>query len=164
MINTTDPCPSYLFHRATQIVTALFDDLLGDKDLTQSQVLVMLSIAENPGTSQKLVSATTGIDRSTLTDVTNRLVRKGFVRRQRSRGDARRYNLTLTKIGEEALAIARPLVQDVDQRIFSMLSEEEAQTLVRLLVKAVSNGTPAKSSPSAKPKMAVTYAERAEAQ
>jgi DNA-binding MarR family transcriptional regulator len=134
----SDESASHLLHRATQLVTSLYDRVLGHHELTHSQVLVMLAIAQSPGTSQKLVSTATSIDRSTLTDVTSRLVRKGYVRRQRSRSDARRYNLTLTREGEQALAEARPLVQEVDRRLLAHLPDHEAAELMRLLCKTVS--------------------------
>lgn len=130
--------PSYMLHRASQVATAFFDQALGHRDLTHSQVLVLHSIAENPGTSQKHVSELTSIDRSTLADVANRLVRKGFIRRQRSRTDARRYNLSLTRAGEEALADARPMIQDVDDRLLAGLTPAEASECMRLLTKIVS--------------------------
>ena len=129
--------PSDMLHRATQVATALFDRVLGHRGLTHSQVLVLISIAENQGTSQKHVSELTSIDRSTLADVANRLVRKGLIRRQRSRSDARRYNLTLTRAGEEALAEARPLMEEVDRALLSGLGPEEANECVRLLGKIV---------------------------
>lgn len=131
------PSPSYMLHRATQVATALFDKVLGHSDLTHSQVLVLLSIAENPGTSQKHVSELTSIDRSTLADVANRLVRKGLIRRQRSRTDARRYNLSLTRAGEDALADARPLIREVDKKLMAGLTPEEADACIRLLTKLV---------------------------
>lgn len=133
----TNQSTSYMLHRANQVATALFDKVLGHKDLTHSQVLVMISIAENPGTSQKLVSEATSIDRSTLADVANRLVRKGYIKRQRSRSDARRYNLSLTRAGEEALADARPLMQEVDRNLLVSLPQQDANEFMRLLSKIV---------------------------
>jgi MarR family transcriptional regulator, temperature-dependent positive regulator of motility len=141
MSSQPKPSASYMLHRATQVATALFDKALGRYDLTHSQVLVLLSIAENPGTSQKHVSELTSIDRSTLADVANRLVRKGFIRRQRARSDARRYNLTLTRAGEEALAEARPLILNVDRNLLSSLTGEEADECIRLLSKIVEPGS-----------------------
>jgi DNA-binding MarR family transcriptional regulator len=133
-----NPSPLYMLHRAAQVATALFEKAMGPRDITHSQVLVLQSIADNPGTSQKHVSELTSIDRSTLADVANRLVNKGFIRRQRSRTDARRYNLTLTRAGEDALAEARPLMRGIDTQLLVQMTVAEAEECLRLLAKIVS--------------------------
>lgn len=137
MENEFNRSPVHLLHRATQLTDDLFDEVLKGSDLTPRQVFIMLAIARSAGISQTMISRATGVDRSTLTDVVSRLVRKGLVRRQRARSDARRYSLTLTKQGEELLGNAMPLLEEVDRRFLSSLPETESGEFMRLLGKAV---------------------------
>jgi DNA-binding MarR family transcriptional regulator len=60
-------------------------------------------IGENPGISQTALSRANGRDKSTLTPVLNDLVRRGLVKRERTRQDRRTYRLTLTQEGESVL-------------------------------------------------------------
>jgi DNA-binding MarR family transcriptional regulator len=63
----------------------------------------LMLIGRNPGISQTAVSRANGRDKSSLTPLLNDLVRRGFVRRQRTRHDRRTYRLTLTRAGEKTL-------------------------------------------------------------
>jgi DNA-binding MarR family transcriptional regulator len=64
----------------------------------------LMLIKMNPGMSQTALSLASGRDKSTLTPLLADLVRKGLVRRVRSRGDKRSYRLSLTGAGEQVLA------------------------------------------------------------
>lgn len=64
----------------------------------------LMLIRTNPGISQTALSQASGRDKSTLTPLLADLVRKGLVRRARSRGDKRSYRLSLTGAGEQVLA------------------------------------------------------------
>ncbi len=130
--------PSYLLYRATQLSNRHFETILGHRELTHSQVQVLFAVADKLGISQKQVSDLTSIDRSTMTDLVERLIRKDLIRRQRSRVDARRYSLSLTDKGNEVVAEARPLVRSVDERILASLTPAEAAVWVQLLARIVS--------------------------
>jgi DNA-binding MarR family transcriptional regulator len=60
-------------------------------------------IGENPGISQTALSRANGRDKSTLTPLLNDLVRRGLVKRERTKQDRRTYRLTLTAEGESVL-------------------------------------------------------------
>lgn len=94
-------------HRMNQAATNLFLEN-SSGDMTVPQVLLLAKIKEMPGVSQTALVEATGIDRSTLADVTRRLTKKGLVTRRRTRQDARAYAVNLTTEGLAALAKAKP--------------------------------------------------------
>jgi DNA-binding MarR family transcriptional regulator len=72
-------------------------------DLRPGRFATLMLIGRNPGISQTALSRANGRDKSSLTPVLNDLVRRGLVRRQRTRHDRRTYRLTLTRAGETML-------------------------------------------------------------
>ncbi len=81
--------PLHLLHRANQCATGMFHLLAVEHGLTARQFEVLLAISQNEGLSQTDLVEKTGIDRSTMADMTQRLLRKGLLQRRRSRHDAR---------------------------------------------------------------------------
>ena len=57
------------------------------------------AIAENPGLSQSDLVRATGIDRSTLADMMNRMQKRGWVLRTASVSDARALSVRLAAAG-----------------------------------------------------------------
>ena len=96
-------------HRASQIGTKIFADLIGtEHDITprQAQVLAVVWVGESDGRkmSQTDIVDVTKIDRSTLADVVKRLTKKGLLARRRRKEDARAYSVTLTPEGKAIAA------------------------------------------------------------
>ncbi len=81
----------------------------------------LMLISRNPGISQTALSRANGRDKSTLTPVLADLERRGFIRRRRTAGDRRLYQLTLTRSGERLLreltAFARAHDRTLDRLI-----------------------------------------------
>lgn len=81
-----------------------------------------------------------------------RLQRKGLLRRQRAREDARAYAVSLTEEGRRVLRAAEPLAETVDERILEPLSGTRRaqfigalQTIASILHRT-SHGTVAKTA------------------
>ena len=72
-------------------------------DVQPGRFATLMLIGRNPGISQTALSRANGRDKSSLTPVLNDLVRRGLVRRQRTRTDRRTYRLTLTAAGGKML-------------------------------------------------------------
>ena len=69
-------------------------------DVTTTQYTVLVVAGEKDGLSQQDIINATGIDRSTVSQVVQLLVRKGLVKRRRTRHDARAYAVSLTDAGK----------------------------------------------------------------
>jgi DNA-binding MarR family transcriptional regulator len=78
-------------------------------DITPRQFAVLEKINEQEGLSQTSLVERTGVDRSTMGNVVQRLVTKRLVHRRRTASDARAYELTLTTEGREVLELAQPI-------------------------------------------------------
>jgi DNA-binding MarR family transcriptional regulator len=104
-----------LFHNAEQAATAAFAQVKDDLNITLIQALILQSISHEPS-SQWAIVQTTGVDRSTLSDVVRRLEKSGLVTRERDEEDARRMICSITEKGRElATGAALTLQSAIDK-------------------------------------------------
>ena len=111
----------------------------GHFNLTGAQLFVINVIGEARGPlSVNDVARLTETDQSTVSVVTNRLVDRGLLQRERSAADSRRVELSLTAAGRALQKKAPATV--AQQRLAAALqdlSQSEAADLMRLLDKIV---------------------------
>jgi len=79
--------------------------------ITGAQLLVLQRLAESPADSLNDLAERTFTHQSTVSVVVDRLVERRFVKRTRSRDDARKILLSLTGAGRTALRKAPPPAQ-----------------------------------------------------
>jgi len=96
--------PGHLLRRCQQRAIELFVAEVGRRGPTPRQFALLLTVAQNPGMSQTELVGATGIDRSTIADMLDRLAKRGLVKRTRAAGDQRANILTITPAG---LALTR---------------------------------------------------------
>jgi DNA-binding MarR family transcriptional regulator len=131
--DTMDSSIIHLLHRASQRASEIFAIETRDFDLTARQYAVIATIARHEGLSQTDLVRMTGIDRSTLADVVQRLLRRGIIERERTTRDGRTYAVTLSDSGRELLQAIKPIARRADRHVLSVLSEEESRALVNAL-------------------------------
>jgi DNA-binding MarR family transcriptional regulator len=102
-------------------------------DITPRQLAVLITLDESKGASQQVLSEHTGIDRSTLGDIIQRLVLRGLVSRRRNREDSRAYVVKLTSEGQHFLRQVELPARSVDQRVLSALPENRRKQFLDLL-------------------------------
>ncbi|MBA4172305.1 MAG: hypothetical protein C0511_06535 [Hyphomicrobium sp.] len=129
----------HLLHRASQGADWLVDRRLAEFNLTNRQFSVLEDIDRNVGQSQIKLVARTGIDRSTLVNILDRLQGRGLVTRRRSGHDRRAVVLKLTEHGKDVLAKARPIVSTVNRDLIARLPEEHRDALLAFLEHAGSS-------------------------
>jgi DNA-binding MarR family transcriptional regulator len=129
----------HLLHRASQRASEIFALETRDFDLTARQYAVLTTVAQHEGLSQTDLVRLTGIDRSTLADVVQRLLRRGIIQRERTMQDGRTYAVSLSEKGRELLDSIKPYARRADRTVLSCLGDEDgkmaAQILSRLLRK-----------------------------
>jgi DNA-binding MarR family transcriptional regulator len=76
---------------------------------------------------------------STLTGITDKLVHMGFLDRARSESDRRVVVVRLTESGNKAFAVRKTAHASISRDILCSLTEEEQDTLLRLLEKVISS-------------------------
>jgi DNA-binding MarR family transcriptional regulator len=130
----------HLLHRASQRASEIFAVETRDFDLTARQYAVIATIARHEGLSQTDLVRMTGIDRSTLADVVQRLLRRGIIERERTTRDGRTYAVTLSEQGRTLLQSIRPTARRADRHVLSALSDEDAKALVNALAQLIGKG------------------------
>lgn len=138
--DTIDRSIIHLLHRASQRASEIFAQETRDFDLTARQYAVITTVAQHEGLSQTDLVRLTGIDRSTLADVVQRLLKRGVIQRERTTQDGRTYAVSLSAEGRELLNSIKPYARRADRLVLSCLGDEDgkmaAQVLYRLLRKA----------------------------
>jgi DNA-binding MarR family transcriptional regulator len=129
----------HLLHRASQRASEIFAIETRDFDLTARQYAVIATIARHEGLSQTDLVRMTGIDRSTLADVVQRLLRRGIIERERTTRDGRTYAVTLSDEGKALLQSIRPTARRADRHVLATLAEDEAKALVNTLTQLIGN-------------------------
>jgi len=129
----------YVLMRLGEALQALTDRTIGPGGFRGRHLHIMRLAAENP-LSQQQLSELTGLDRTTMVAAIDDLERLGFAARQRSDTDRRKHIIVLTSRGRQALADTAQQVEDVRQRLFRHLDEDQRRTLhalaTRLLIDA----------------------------
>ncbi len=129
----------HLLHRAGQCAGDMFTEEVVSGDLTPRQFAILLTISQKEGLSQTDVVERTGIDRSTLADIIRRMLKKGLIRRRRTRNDARVYAVRLTDEGRAALNAAQPAALQADARLLAALPEAKRGEFLESLSAIVSS-------------------------
>ncbi|SRR5579883_458922 len=126
-MDTIDRSIIHLLHRASQRASEIFAIETRDFDLTARQYAVITTVAQYEGLSQTGLVRLTGIDRSTLADVIQRLLKRGMIQRRRTAEDGRTYAVSLSKEGRQLLQTIRPYARRADRMVLACLGDEHAR-------------------------------------
>jgi len=121
-----------LYAAAKEVVNR-YKPLLDEIDLTYTQYIAMMVLWEYKSVGVKELGKHLYLDSGTLTPLLKRLENKGFVRRERSKGDERAVKITITEAGEKLKEKAAEIPPKMGKCM--PLSPEEAGTLYTLLYK-----------------------------
>lgn len=127
----------HLLHRAGQCASDIFSEEIINDNLTPRQFAVLFAVSQNEGLNQTHLVQQTGIDRSTLADIIQRMLKKGLIQRVRTEKDARAYAVYLTDEGRHALEKAGPAVTNAEKRLLDALPEQQRYEFVEALSKIV---------------------------
>jgi len=125
---------AHLLHRAEQLATDRFTQLVGDS-VTLRQFAVLAAIAEDPGLSQTDLVRSTGVDRSTMAEMLNRMEKRGWVSRATSETDARAVSVRLAATGSQILAAATQHARAADAAILDLLPRTKRRAFLNTLMK-----------------------------
>jgi DNA-binding MarR family transcriptional regulator len=131
-----------LLHRANQLAEERFTSAVGETQVTARQLQVLAAIDAMPGASQVDLTDTTSIDRSTMADMIRRLLLRKLVQRRRSKQDARAYTISLTNLGDAALANGAPVLDSIEQSLLAVLSVQQRAEFQTMLAKIIAGGRP----------------------
>lgn len=125
----------YHLRRSQVAVFQDFARAMDGLDLTPGQFGVLALIQANPGLSQSALGKATGVDRSTVVAVIDRLEDRGLVQRTAAVNDRRSNALRLSAEGMRRFATALKRVHGHEKQIARRLSAAERAQLLSLLRK-----------------------------
>ncbi len=109
---------SHIFNlkKCSQIAETIADRELNQLGITSRQFAVLDSVAKIGTSKQVDITAATGIDRSTVTDLCRRLARSGFISRIRDRSDCRCFAIKLTQSGTDIHRVSERLMLTANKK------------------------------------------------
>ncbi len=111
------------------------------EDITPGLFGMLQVIATNPGLAQSRLAEAMEVDRSTIVKVVDQLEERDLILREPSPSDKRSYCLRLTDGGRKALRRMEALVLRHEDEFTNVLSAEERQFLIGLLMRLYGRAT-----------------------
>lgn len=127
---------AHLLYRADLRGDELFTFFVGFSGPSSPQCAVLMAVARSKRVSQAEIVRSTGIDRSTTSEVVRRLVMKGWLRRCRAE-DGRAYAVQLTAAGRKVLRAGESAAWEADEAVMAALSSTSRATFMEALGKIV---------------------------
>ena len=129
-----DPLPSfpgYALRRAANATAAELSARLAELGLRQSDVSVLILIAENPGVTASAIGRALDIQRANMVPLLNRLEDARLI--ERAPIDRKSLGLDLTEPGRELLARARQVVETFEAELLARVPPEHRAHLLPAL-------------------------------
>jgi DNA-binding MarR family transcriptional regulator len=129
-----DPLPSlpgYALRRAANAAAAELAGRLAPVELRQSDVSVMILIAENPGVTASAIGRALDIQRANMVPLLKRLEDGGLI--DRAPIDRKSRGLELTPMGRERLTAARAVVEKFEAELIARVPAEHRPHLLPAL-------------------------------
>jgi MarR family transcriptional regulator, temperature-dependent positive regulator of motility len=135
----TPPLPHVgrLVRRAQQVHNRLWGKLVSE-EVTSPQFAVLFALADVEDADQRTIGRSASLDRSTVADVVDRMVRRGYLERRRDPEDQRRNLLRLSPEGRALLETLMARGREMNESLLATLDEAERLEFLRLLTRFVS--------------------------
>jgi len=114
---------------------AIADRLAERPGLTLWEYAALAELAELGLAAQNVLAAALGIDAADMVRLMDDLIEKRLVQRERDPQDRRRYRITLTTKGRNALTTAHRVIREAEEATLQPLTEAERATLQALIAK-----------------------------
>ena len=111
----------------------------GIKDLAYSHVRIIIILSVYKRLSMKEISELISKDKSTVTSLVNKLEKIGYVRKVACENDKRIVFLELEDKAEEIVETVLQVAKLFHQKVESILTKEEIETLFFLMEKLIKN-------------------------
>lgn len=128
----------FWMRRVSNHASSSFARKLAYYDVTVAEWVVLREMySHDDTTSPGAVAEFTGLTRSAVSKLINRLLEKGLVTRRESAADRRYQDIELTRAAVELVPRMARLADENDDEVFGVLSQTERSTLMRILKKTV---------------------------
>lgn len=112
---------------------------LEELGVTTGQYMYLIVLCEQEGLSQEHLAELVGINKSTTAKVISQLMEEGFVTREQDPEDKRGYKVYPTKKARAIYPKIIKLLKEWNEKLLDGISEDERDTLYRLLDKVEQN-------------------------
>lgn len=120
-------------YAVSNIITRKYKPLLDRLDLTYTQYIVMMVLWEENQVNEKLLCDALCLKSNTVTPLLKKLEDKGYIKKEKDKGDERNLAITLTdegkKLQDRALCVPDAIAKEFH------LAPEEAAFLYKILYK-----------------------------
>lgn len=107
----------------------------GATGLVPSHGDILFCLYKNGKMTMKDIADSIHRTKPTVTVLTNKLEKLGYLKREISENDSRCTNLVLTKKGEDFKATFEKISKELNEMLYKNLSKNEIETLEKLLTK-----------------------------
>ena len=123
-----------LLHRVRDSLVRCEDSIFSEYGITLEQFTVLGQIKYR-GSSMRIIDLARALESApnSVSNLIDRMVKAGLVRRTRGKIDRREVRASLTSKGENAVRLAAPAGWDFIQKTLSPISDKEKEALVSLL-------------------------------
>ena len=128
-----DSSVGYLVKRCGVLLTQLAEQRFESLEISFTQWLVLVHLAQQEHCSATQLSAQVGHDMGALTRVVDQLELRGFVRRERSRRDRRAVEIAITPAGRRQAQSAKRVIVELLNRLVEPFTDREVDKLIALL-------------------------------
>jgi DNA-binding MarR family transcriptional regulator len=133
MVKEQLPRIGYTLKHAQALLRARMDDVLRPLGLTVPQYACLELLRQDPGISAAELARGAFVTRQSMNALLQTLLDRGLVERPARPASGRALPAVLTPAGAEALRRAQALVDDVERRMLSGLTEGETSALAHAL-------------------------------
>lgn len=106
---------------------------MGNSEIGTGIFGLLVLAGANPGIAQIQVATHLNVDKASVVSMVDRLEESGWLVRRRALDDRRRYGLFLTAEGTRQLKLLKAQMQEREQSLGSLYTNEERQQLISLL-------------------------------
>ena len=110
-----------------------------DLDLTKEQMIVLKKLHDNNGMNRNELAFLVLRDKSSLARLLTKMEKKNYISKVQCVEDKRCNNIFLTDLGREVFATTKPIIKNIIATVESGISNEEKQTVIKILKKIQSN-------------------------
>ncbi|WP_338753686.1 MarR family transcriptional regulator [Bacillus sp. FJAT-52991] len=142
MINLNPSLDEYIsiyLHQTDLLITSEVKNKLAPFNIAPEQNLVMMLLWKKDGLSQQEIAEKLKKDKTNIARMLLNLEKKGLIRRVCCQHDRRSLKVFLTDKGDQLKTVIIPIAQEINQRIYKGISEEELQTVRSVLSKIHEN-------------------------
>ncbi|WP_174273604.1 MarR family winged helix-turn-helix transcriptional regulator [Sphingomonas bacterium] len=132
--------PGHLLRRNHQRSLEIFTRHVGD-DVTRQQIALLIALAQRDTSSQRDLVEATGIDKSTLKEMLDRMIGRGWVLRERHPIDSRAWAMRITASGTTMLHDRIDRIEAAQREIIAPLSVADQRLFMRCLRTLIGRGS-----------------------